>query len=124
MRVRPKDRAERGRVLFGRFASTTADGCNGLFVFRPCKAELHVIASNGEGWPFGGERWEHVSVSHQQRCPTWNEMAAVKDCFWGPTETVIQLHVPESEHINDHPYCLHLWRPMQTRIPLPPRGAV
>jgi hypothetical protein len=51
-------------------------------------------------------------------------MAFVKDLFWLPTETVMQLHVPAAAHRNLHPYCLHLWRPIGQEIPRPPGEAV
>ena len=65
---------------------------------------LRVIASTGAGW-------DHVSVSLPDRCPTWAEMDKVKRLFWRDAETVMQLHVPRTEHVNCHPNCLHLWRP-------------
>jgi hypothetical protein len=74
---------------------------------------LRVIASSGSGW-------EHVSVSRSNRCPNWPEMEFIKRKFFGDDETVMQLHVPRSEHINEHPYCLHLWRPQHVPIPRPP----
>jgi len=78
---------------------------------------LRVIASTDEGW-------EHVSVSCQTRCPTWEEMEWVKRCFFEPSDTCMQLHVPEAEHINCHPYCLHIWRPVSGFIPRPPNHLV
>lgn len=72
-----------------------------------------VIASSGMGW-------DHVSVSRQNRCPNWPEMDYVKDLFFRDDETVMQLHVPRSEHVNFHPHCLHLWRPVDGDIPRPP----
>lgn len=74
---------------------------------------LRVIASNGDGW-------DHVSVSRANRCPNWPEMEFIKRRFFKDDETVMQLHVPPSEHINFHPNCLHLWRPHNTTIPRPP----
>lgn len=69
--------------------------------------------------------WEHVSVSLPWRCPTWDEMAAVKSLFWKETECVMQLHVPAADHRNLHPYCLHLWRPRRgMKIPRPPADCV
>lgn len=59
-------------------------------------------------------------MSLKNRCPNWFEMDYVKDLFWAEEETVMQLHVPKSEHINCHPHCLHLWRPLGVKIPLPP----
>jgi hypothetical protein len=53
--------------------------------------------------------WQHVSVSLQDRCPTWAEMCMIKDLFWDKEEVVIQIHPKESEYVNNHKYCLHLW---------------
>lgn len=77
-------------------------------------APLRIIASDGMGW-------DHVSVSRADRCPTWEEMDFVKRCFFHADETAVQLHVPDALHINQHPNCLHLWRPHAVKIPLPPR---
>lgn len=68
--------------------------------------------------------WDHVSVSLPNRCPRWCEMQFVKDLFFKPEEVVIQYHVGKDDHINFHPYCLHLWRPQETPIQLPPKGMV
>ncbi|HMR51232.1 MAG TPA: hypothetical protein PKA33_01490 [Amaricoccus sp.] len=76
-------------------------------------AKMMVVASNGAGW-------DHVSVSLRNRCPTWDEMERVKRMFFLPTETAMQLHVPPVAHISAHPYCLHLWRPQDASIPMPP----
>lgn len=66
---------------------------------------FRAIAGNGEGW-------EHVSVSLPNRCPTWEEMCAIKDLFWDAEDCVVQYHPPKSEYVNCHLYCLHLWRPI------------
>ena len=76
------------------------------------KAMLRVIASCDYGW-------EHVSVSRANRCPNWPEMSHVKNLFFEDDETVMQLHVPTQDHVNDHQNCLHLWRPTQQEIPRP-----
>lgn len=78
---------------------------------------LNVIACNGEGW-------DHVSVSRPDRIPTWDEMEKIKRMFFKEDETVMQLHVPPSRHINCHPHVLHLWRPHEGAIPLPPEWMV
>lgn len=83
----------------------------------PCAKELTVVASHGMNW-------DHVSVSLKNRCPNWIEMDFIKRMFFKPDETAFQLHVPESDHINIHPNCLHLWRPQKAEIPLPPRICV
>jgi hypothetical protein len=79
---------------------------------------LRVIASNGMDW-------DHVSVSTSRRCPTWIEMEWVRDKFFQPWATVVQYSVPRIQHVNVHPYCLHLWRPHRfPNLPLPPVGMV
>lgn len=80
--------------------------------YAPYNTPLKILASSGEGW-------EHVSVSTQKRCPNWPEMDFVKNLFWEPTECVMQLHVPREHHVNCHPYCLHLWKPIGVEIPRP-----
>jgi hypothetical protein len=74
---------------------------------------LHVIVSDGP-------LWEHVSATLPNRCPNWNEMCFLKDLFWNDEEAVMQLHPPKSQYVNHHPHCLHLWRPLEEVIPLPP----
>ena len=64
--------------------------------------------------------WDHVSISTASRCPTWDEMEQIKRLFFEDSETAMQLHVPPADHINNHPYCLHLWRPTHMEIPRPP----
>ena len=90
------------------------DGC---FVFNHGGAQLHVIASSGGGW-------DHVSVSLADRCPTWLEMEAIARLLFRDGEVAMQLHVPAKDHINEHPFVLHWWRPRLKRIPLPPKGYV
>lgn len=89
----------------------------GAFVVPFEGRDLHVIASTGLGW-------DHVSVSLNNRCPNWREMSYIKDLFFTENEVVMQLHVAKKDHINLHPYCLHLWRPQLEKIPLPPNFMV
>ena len=104
---------EKYRVRSGRMGSDERAGNNGAFII-PLKRgqKVFVIASDELGW-------EHVSVSRRDRCPTWDEMCQVKDMFWTRDEAVMQLHPPERDYVSDHPYCLHLWRPVDQPIPLP-----
>jgi hypothetical protein len=80
-------------------------------------AAIRVVASSDLGW-------DHVSVSRRNRCPNWYEMEHVKRMFFHDHETAMQLHVPPADHINCHPYCLHLWRPHDVEIPRPPAWMV
>lgn len=110
----------RFRVRKGLMRSDDANGNNGAFFIpvKPGDIPLQVIASDG-GMP-GQMAWEHVSVSLPTRCPTWQEMCKVKALFWDDEDTVMQLHPPRSQWVNNHPYCLHLWRPVGLEIPRPP----
>ena len=77
---------------------------NGVFKVFVNGKSFFVIASNGGGW-------DHVSVSRKNKMPTWDEMCAIKDMFFEPEEVAVQYHPKKSEYVNNHPYCLHLWRP-------------
>lgn len=114
MREKLCERLEGGRIRNGQWASETGSH-TGVFLVRVKLggALLRIISSDGLGW-------EHVSVSTPTRCPTWDEMCEVKRMFWAPHEAVMQLHPRASEYVENHPHCLHLWRPTEVDIPLPP----
>lgn len=85
----------------------------GLFLIEKKDGNLLILVSNGEGW-------DHVSVSLEDRCPTWEEMEFVKRLFFYPDEVCMQLHVAASKHLSFMPYCLHIWKPQNQQIPMPP----
>ena len=96
------------------------DDGNGFFTILRGGIIYKVIASS--------EGWDHVSVSLAKRngtiikrCPTWEEMCWIKDLFFKPDEWAMQYHPPADDNINNHPYCLHLWRPHKEGIPKPPK---
>lgn len=68
--------------------------------------------------------WEHVSVSRPDRCPSWEDMCIIKKLFWRDDETVVQFHPKETSYINNHPYCLHLWKKTGEEFELPPEICV
>jgi hypothetical protein len=93
------------------------DGTAGMFMIpSPIdRALLAVVASAGmEEAP-----WDHVSVSRPNRCPNWPEMEFIAGLFFNDDETAMQLHVPAADHVNNHPHCLHWWRPTSEPIPRP-----
>ena len=109
-------RDERVLARYGNYG----DGICGVFkLISPTTRRLclHVVASSDAGW-------DHVSVPHPKRVPDWAEMEHVKRAFFRDDETAMQLHVPPARHINVHPNCLHLWRPIDQDIPLPPADFV
>lgn len=113
------------RVRNGRHASDDSYGLNGMFAFTltynksngsKTNDRVLVVASDGLGW-------EHVSVSlpdHPTTCPRWELMCVVKTMFFGEEAAVVQFHPPSSDYVNNHPGCLHLWRPTEVSFPMPP----
>ena len=108
-----RDRSAAMLAHYGNAGDETCGVFNALIdghIFR-------VIASSGLGW-------DHVSASLPNRCPTWDEMVEVKRAFFKHDEWAIEFHPPQSENINKHPFCLHLWRPQLVELPYPPRETV
>jgi len=95
------------------------DTCGAFSIPSHIDRQPMVVIASAE---FG---WDHVSISRKTRCPTWSEMEQIKRMFFLDTDVVMQLHVGAADHINIHPYCLHLWRPTGGQeIPMPPKELV
>lgn len=81
------------------------------------RKQYFIVFSTGFGW-------EHLSISHRNKTPDWDTMCQVKDMFWREDEACMQLHPKKEDYINNHPYCLHIWKPIKeelgVEIPLPP----
>lgn len=99
---------------------------NGAFVIdRHKNGEFFLlVVSNGVGW-------DHVSVTlHRKngadikRCPSFEEMQMIKEKIFADDEVVFQLHPREEDYINTHPFCLHLWRPNNCSMNIPPLHSV
>lgn len=115
---------EKYRIDDGPLASSQQDGNNGAFLIPHPRPKIKgqamlVIISDGLGW-------EHASVSIRNRhnqsmkiTPTWDDMCYIKNIFWNPSETVIQYHPAAENYVNNHPHCLHLWRPTAETLPIP-----
>lgn len=91
------------------------DGGQGVFINGNLKG-MSVI------WSYGGG-WEHVSMDGRHRMPTWDEMCQLKDMFFTEDECCVQYHPPKSEYVNNIPYCLHIWKPIEKYsgvLPMPP----
>lgn len=74
---------------------------------------LHFIFSWGCGF-------EHLSVSTPIKTPSWEQMCKMKEIFWRDDEVCMQLHPKKEDYVNNMPYCLHIWRPIDKEIPTPP----
>jgi len=112
---------EQFRYRKGVLGTTEKNGNNGLFLLPHFGVMLFCVCGDGEGW-------EHVSISIKdrkltkdiKRCPTWQEMCYVKSAFWSNDEAVIQIHPKLEDYVDYHPFTLHLWKPKNQPIPLPP----
>lgn len=89
------------------------DGFGGSYYDVKTNKTLNFIFSWGCGF-------EHLSVSTPSKCPTWEQMCTMKEIFWQDDEVCMQLHPKKSEYVNNHNYCLHIWRPIDKEIPTPP----
>lgn len=74
---------------------------------------LHFIFSWGCGF-------EHLSVSTPVKTPTWEQMQKMKEIFWRDDEVCMQLHPKKEDYVDNMPYCLHIWKPIEKEIPTPP----
>ena len=70
--------------------------------------------------------WDHVSVSPYDPdiTPSWDDMCRLKDMFFDEDETVIQFHPSKKEYVNIMKNCLHLWKPNQYNLALPPSASI
>jgi hypothetical protein len=103
-------------------ATGMAQGMMGAFAIITPNIILRAISSGPVTSSFH-RGWEHVSVSTETRCPTWEEMNYIKNVFWDDEEMVVQFHPPKSKYVNNHPFVLHLWKSQQN-IKLPPQEFV
>lgn len=117
--MRISEEAECFRVLSGPWKSKPGEQSHGQFFVEFESHTLTVLACDGSV-----DGWEHVSVSLRNRCPNWREMCFIKSLFWEEEDAVIQIHPPKSQYVNNHPYCLHLWRNTRVQMELPPWTAV
>lgn len=69
-------------------------------------------------------KWDHISVSKEHSTPSWDEMDFIKRLFFKDDEVAVQYHVETKDHINIAANCLHLWRPQNQVIPMPPKEYV
>ena len=126
---------EASRIREGEMGSDSSLGNNGAFEVPSPEPgwTLYLVCSDSKGPERNTLKpeeldWEHVSVTvrrHRKlRLPTWKEMCFAKDLCWDPEDVVMQLHPRQSDYVNRHPTCLHLWRPIAREIPTPPRSLV
>lgn len=77
------------------------------FMYKSKSRGLTVIQS--ESTEIDGHKWLHTSYSRKSRIPTYEDTVFIKNNFIGKDKKAVMIFPEESEHINIHPFCLHLW---------------
>jgi hypothetical protein len=115
--MKPLKKHDRYRVQSAWLADKHPDMA-GAFMMQGPYGTLNIIAASAHGW-------DHVSVSAPgNRLPSWTEMKWVHEQFFEEHESSMQLHPPRADYVNDKHNVLHLWRPHDAAIPLPPKELV
>jgi hypothetical protein len=122
----PNASVEAFRVAVGPLASSIQDGNNGCFSIPHPDKDLRkrlffiCIISDVCGW-------DHVSITLRRRrdqqparLPTWDEMCWIKSLFFNKDEAAVQYHPAEADYVNMHEFTLHLFRPQEEVLPMPP----
>jgi len=104
---------EKLRIDHPMYGKPEPGSINGCFEIPYENQQLFVISGCGDGW-------DHVSVSLKNRCPNWKEMCFIKNLFFEPDELVVQFHPPVKDYVNIGKNVLHMWRPWEQEIELPP----
>lgn len=69
-----------------------------------------------------GADWIHLSAAWHDSMPSYEDLAVLKDAVFGPDREAYQVFARASEHVNIHPYALHLWGRADGTPALPPFG--
>lgn len=86
-------------------AYRTASGCSVLCALEPARK-----APAGVWLPPGALLLWHLSLAHQHRYPTWDEVADVRYELVPDDVTMAMLLPPPESYVNAHEHCFHLWQ--------------
>lgn len=89
------------------------DGISGKYYDKYSGKFLNFIFSYQMGW-------EHLSVSMPNKTPSWDQMCMMKNIFWNEDEACAEYHPKKEDYVNNHKHCLHIWKPTNEVLPLPP----
>lgn len=64
--------------------------------------------------------WEHLSVSHKNKIPSWLTMEEMKEMFFNDDEECFQFHPKMDNYVNNNEYTLHIWRRTDGKMEPPP----
>jgi hypothetical protein len=66
-----------------------------------------------------GRLWLHISTAYPDRLPKWGELVAAKEWIAGTDRYAYQVIPPRSRYVNQHPFVLHVFVPLEGDPPLP-----
>lgn len=82
-----------------------------------------VIVSCADHDDFGDPaEWVHASVAGLQELPTYEELERLHAAVFGHGYAY-QVFAPPAQHVNIHPFALHLWGRLDGKPALPEFGA-
>lgn len=70
------------------------------------KGNIVVIYSIAQ--ELDNKHWIHLSLSRPNKYPTYDEIKRIKEIFIGNEKAII-IFPKDSNFVNLHPYCFHLW---------------
>ena len=86
-------------------AFTSESGCGVIVGLEPAKK-----APAGVWLPESELNLWHLSISHPDRYPTWDEIADARYALIPDDVTMAMLLPPSGEYVNAHEHCFHLWQ--------------
>jgi hypothetical protein len=95
-------------------AYRSSSGCGIIVGLEPAKA-----APEGIWLPEGALDLWHLSISHPERYPTWDELADARYTLVPDQLTMAMLLPPRDEYLNVHEHCFHLWQIEDRRVTYP-----
>jgi hypothetical protein len=93
-------------------AYLSSSGCHVIVGQEPAKA------APADVWlpPEALDLW-HLSISHQNRYPSWDEISDARYELVPDWATMALLLPPRGEYVNAHVHCFHLWQIDDRRTP-------
>lgn len=79
-----------------------------IFDMNTVELTGRIIISCGPSGPDETDEWFHASISYPDHLPEYAELAALHHAVW-PDGYAYQVFAPPADHVNIHPYALHLW---------------
>jgi len=89
----------------------TGSGCNVICGIEPARR-----APAGIWIPPNALMLWHLSVSHKNRYPSYDEIADVRYALIPDDVTMAMLLPPQGQYVNLHDWCLHCWQIDDKRI--------